>query len=349
MPVDPRLYELLAEAKARPSKLYRAFDTGFKGVDEGIQGYLKGQAIKDSLRERTLKQQTLSDALGGIPPEEGIMNLTGEQGVIQHPNLAVYAAFEKAKRDRQPKPGDNYTPEQAEAVSSGDPSKLAHAFGGVIPRSAVAANTTSRGVTGRNDFYGTKGSQINLQQLPSEMGPNTGAGAAFGVKIAARQGKSLVATPGSAQKMGLASGDIARAVLRAAPQLDVIRGADFSQNLATRISAIGQKITANPNGPDAPKLRREMYDILDDLDKSATPFIQNHLKNYEELMAPLPEGVKRRESGEDLPDIPFNDGSGSGQDATMVTIRDSQGGLHKIPAANFGKAKQRDPGLQVVQ
>jgi hypothetical protein len=32
----------------------------------------------------------------------------------------------------------------------------------------------------------------------------------------------------------------------------------------------------------------------------------------------------------------------------MVTIRDSQGGMHQIPSASISKAKQRDPGLQVV-
>lgn len=305
-----QLYLELAKALAQPSKLYRALDTGLGGVDKALEGYTKGSAVGDAVRKRNLDRQTLAEALGNQPLEEGIRNLTGEGGASQNTNIDNLIALDKARRESLPKPGESYTADQAAAVASGDPSKLAKAFGGVIPRTAVAANTTASGVHGKNEFFGTRGSQINLQQLPSEMGPSTGAGAAFGVKIAARQGKSLVANPGSAQKIGLASGDIARAVLRAAPQLDALRGADFSQNLATRLSSIGQKITGNPNGPDVPKLRKEMYDILDELDKSATPFIQNHLKNYEEMMSPLPDTVKRRESGEDLPNIPFNDGSG---------------------------------------
>jgi len=40
-----------------------------------------------------------------------------------------------------------------------------------------------------------------------------------------------------------------------------------------------------------------------------------------------------------------NGGTGSG----MVRFKDSQGGIHDIPAANLDKAKQRDPGLQVIQ
>lgn len=42
-------------------------------------------------------------------------------------------------------------------------------------------------------------------------------------------------------------------------------------------------------------------------------------------------------------------GSGGGTASGMVRFKDSQGGVHDIPAANLDKAKQRDPGLQVIQ
>jgi len=35
--------------------------------------------------------------------------------------------------------------------------------------------------------------------------------------------------------------------------------------------------------------------------------------------------------------------------AQMIRIKDSTGKMHDLPAANLSRAKQRDPGLVVVQ
>lgn len=147
--------------------------------------------------------------------------------------------------------------------------------------------------------------QYTLQDLPSNQGPSTAGGAAYQVKVAARQGKTIVAKAGSAQRTGLSSGDLARAILRAAPTEEAMKAANFSDNLVTRFSLMKQKLTADPSAVDNPKIRREIYDIFDEMDKSATPFIKNQLDDLESLMGPLPPGIRKRQLGETLPDIPF--------------------------------------------
>lgn len=316
------LYDKLAEAYARPSGAYRTFQTAADIPQKALEGYLAGSQVADSIRERKNKQRTLTDILGGTMPAgtEGYGNLTAEQFKPTAEILSGIGAIDKANKSGAPKVSDFVSQDQALKALTGvqgkttpeDQAFLSAFPPGQIPRQDFATyfngKTNKQTANSRSDIAGANVGRINLQQLPSELGPNTGAGAAYGVKIAARQGKSIIAKPGSAQRMSLASGDIARAVIRAAPQLDAQRGADFSQNLATKISSISQRITSNPNGPDAPKLRKEMYDILDDLDKSATPFIANHLQNYEDLLGSLPAGVKQRELGETLPDVPFDAG-----------------------------------------
>lgn len=308
------LFAELAKALGQPSRASRAVTAAADVPLEAMKGYNTAAEFGDTIRKRKLGQQTLLEALGGQMPAgtEGYGSLTTEAaGTLAKP-LEAIAAIDKANKEGRGKPEDFYDAAQTDAVASGDPTKLNVAFHGKTPRTAVAANTTARGVTGKNDFFGKRGGQIDLTQLPSELGPNTAAGAAYVVKVAARQGKSLVANPGSAQRISLGSGDIARAVLRAAPQLDALRGASFAENLMTRWSSLTQKLTADPDGTDAPKIRKEMYDILDDLDKSATPFIANHLANFDELLGTLSPAMRKRELGDTLPDIPFNAGGPAG-------------------------------------
>lgn len=95
-----RLFELLAEAKGRPSKALRAVESAGKAGEGILGGYRYGQGWGDEMRRRGLEQQTLEDALGGQPIEKGLMNLTGESGAIQHPNIMAEIALRKAEKER---------------------------------------------------------------------------------------------------------------------------------------------------------------------------------------------------------------------------------------------------------
>lgn len=159
--------------------------------------------------------------------------------------------------------------------------------------------------TGGSLMSNVREKQFTMQDLPSNQGPNTAAGAAYQVKVAARQGKNLIAKSGSSQRLGLAQGDLARAVLRNSPTDEAMRNANFSDNTINRWNQIKQKITSDPQAANNPLIRKEMYDIFDEMDRSATPFIQNQLDDMESVGFKIPANVRKRQMGLTLPDIPF--------------------------------------------
>lgn len=168
--------------------------------------------------------------------------------------------------------------------------------------------------TAGSAYAGVREKQFTLQDLPSNQGPSTAGGAAYQVKVAARQGKALIAKAGSPQRTGLATGDLARSVLRNSPTDEAMRNANFSDNLITRWSQLKQKITADPTSVNNPQIRREIYNLFDEMDKSATPFIKNQLDDMESTGFTIPPNVRKRQLGETLPDIPFEEGpSDNGQ------------------------------------
>lgn len=159
--------------------------------------------------------------------------------------------------------------------------------------------------TGGSQMAGVRAKQFTLQDLPSNQGPNTAGGAAYQVKVAARQGKNLIAKAGSSQRLGLATGDLARAVLRASPTDEAMHNANFSDNTINRWSQIKQKITSDPGSVNNPAVRKEIYSIFDEMDKSAAPFIQNQLDDMADAGFPVTAATRKRQMGETLPDIPF--------------------------------------------
>jgi len=173
------------------------------------------------------------------------------------------------------------------------------------------------GVKGKSTGYGStmapiRQAQYTLQDLPSNQTPTTAGGAAYQVKVAARQGKAIIGKPGSPQQLALAASDLARAVQRSAPQLDTLEGAGFSNNFTTQMNRLVQQITADPTGKDVPKIRRQIYDMLDDLDKTATPWITNQLDAMEEVGFKVSPLMRKRQLGLTIPDVPFVEGLGQG-------------------------------------
>lgn len=303
------LFAELARALGQDSRGLRAVKAASEIPFQAMAGYDAGAQFRDRLNSRKLQNQTLSSALGGNIPSglEGFGNTTvGAATALEKPITAI-AALDKARRDGLSKPGETYTPEQTAAVASGDPTQLAKAFGGAVPRTAVAANTTARGITGKNDFFGAKTGQMGLQELPSLLGPNTAPGAAYMVKVSARQGKSLIAKATSPQNLSLAGADLARAVQRSAPFSSTIGESDYGNTLLTTWGRLKQKLDSDPKSPDVPKLRKQLYDTFDELDKASTPWIENHLASYEERMGALSPAERARQLGTNIPEIPFQD------------------------------------------
>lgn len=179
---------------------------------------------------------------------------------------------------------------------------------GKVPGNTKLVGDPALGVGGYADV---KQKQNIFQDLPSQTSPTNVSGAAAQVQLAVRQGKGLIAKPGSPQQIALASSDVARAVQRSAPQLETLNGSSFANNFVTQISAISQKITANPTAADVPKLRRQIYDILTELETTSKPVVERSLNNIENIYAGnLPQNwqqIKNKELGMDFPDIPFQE------------------------------------------
>lgn len=161
--------------------------------------------------------------------------------------------------------------------------------------------------TGGSQMAGVRNRQFGLQDLPSNQPSTSAGGAAYQVKVASRQLKALIAKATTPQAIGLAGSDIARMVQRSAPLAQTLGEADFGNNFTTKWNLLTQKITADPTSKDVPKIRRELYNMADELDKSASPFIANQLDDMEEHEFAVSAATRKRQMGETLPDIPFID------------------------------------------
>lgn len=174
---------------------------------------------------------------------------------------------------------------------------------------------------GKEPYGAVRERQNILSALPSKSGQTTPAGAASGVQLAVRQGKGLIAKPGAPQQIALAASDLARAVQRSAPQLDTLEGAGFSKNISTRLSQVIQNLTAKGKSTvDVPDLRKQLFDIFNELESTSKPIIERELRQIErtyKAKGKLPDdwdGMKNDEMGGQFPDIPFQ-GKDSGKDS----------------------------------
>lgn len=241
------------------------------------------------------KQQQMFSQLSQIPE---LAQLAGP--ISQNPELLGQLGPALLKPQ---KPSAEYSAVGGELSPEGQTLVIDKFSGDVRPSGPKGSKSTGYGAS----MGPIRKAQYTLQDLPSNQGPSTAAGAAYQVKVAARQGKSLVAKAGSAQRTGAASGDLGRAVMRAAPTDEALKNLNFSDNLATRWSFLKQKLTADPGYADNPKVRKEIYSIFNEMDQSSQPWIANQLDYMEEVGFPISKKMRSKQLGENLPDIPFID------------------------------------------
>lgn len=365
------LFQELAKALARPSGAYRAAEAALAIPGQAVQGYSDVMSKKAAATEAKLKpyeiytkiadtagrntadaifkqnglqvpQLNRTPAASGSPT--GVTNLADQfnsgdiGGKELDRGIKLQGAATSFEQNRPRRPGEvmpnliqsGMKPEEAQAWITAN----TNPDGTVSNRNYddLTKALTARGANARGGFYSAKAGQLGLDELPSRSGPNTAAGASYQVLLGSRQGQALVANPlTSPQKLGLAAGDLSRSVMRAAPQLDAYRGADYSNTLTNKLNRITQTLTSGAYKPeDVPVIRKELYTIFKDLRDSSRPFIANHLSNMESF---LPEnlpadwnGVKSRELGDNIPEIPFQETAGpSGSKTYQKTATNKQG------------------------
>lgn len=94
------LYDELAKAYARPSGPFRDAAAAIDVGNQAIEGYKSGAVLADDARKRKIKQQTLSEALGGdVPGLEGFGNTSVETLDELAKPITAAAALDKAMKD----------------------------------------------------------------------------------------------------------------------------------------------------------------------------------------------------------------------------------------------------------
>lgn len=266
----------------------------------GTAGKLGGEALQQrSLRkQKQQKQKQTFDDLSQIPQ---LASLAGP--ISRNPELLSQLGPVLLKPQ---KPTPEYSVVGGEMSPAGEPLIIDKFSGEIRPSGPKGSKATGTGAS----LAPIRTAQYTMQDLPSNQAPTTSGGAAYQVKVAARQGKTIIAKAGSAQRTGMATGDLARAILRAAPTDDAMKSGNFSDNMVTRWSLLKQKLTADPGVVDNPKVRREIYNIFDEMDKSAEPFIRNQLDEMSDQGFPVSKKTYERQLGLNIPDVPFIDLTG---------------------------------------
>jgi len=287
-------WDAIIQAKQRAAQNRQQMMQGFGQTlaDLGASGGDILQKRKEAL-EKEKKKKDLFAQLSQVPQ---LAQLAGPMS--SDPALIGQLGPELLKN---PKPQMEWAPVSGMLSKSGRPLEIDKTTGEI--REAGPAGSASTGY-GAN-MAPIRKAQYTMQDLPSNQPPSTSGGAAYQVKVAARQGKSLIAKAGSAQRTGLAIGDLARAILRAAPTDEAMQHANFSDNMVTRFSLLKQKITADPNAVNNPQIRKEMYAIFDEMDKAAEPWIKNQLDEMKDQGFPISQKTYERQLGLNIPDIPF--------------------------------------------
>lgn len=273
------------------------------GYNAFQQQYDAAQQKAMERAKQTKWQQAISDLMQNPSVPQNVKMFAPLIG--QYPELAGQIMPELLKVQQGKA---EWAPVSGTLSKSGRPLEIDKFTGEIREAGPEGAKSSGYGAT----MAPIRQAQYTLQDLPSNQTPTTAGGAAYQVKVAARQGKAIIGKPGSPQQLSLAASDLARAVQRSAPQLDTLQGAGYSDNLVTTLNRLSQRITADPTGKDVPKIRRQIYDLLDDLDKTATPWITNQLDAMEEVGFKVSPLMRKRELGLTIPDVPFVEGLSQG-------------------------------------
>lgn len=145
------------------------------------------------------------------------------------------------------------------------------------------------------------------------------------------------------------------------------------KNLWADLANIGTYLSGSPQPAEVPKVQQRLKQVVTSLkavDNKVIddnlginkiifrPLIKNDPNRWQDLVTAINQstvGVSQTPllgggSAPAAPQLggPGAGGGGSGQAGT-IRFRDSQGGMHDIPASNLDAAKLRDPGLKVIQ
>lgn len=311
------LYLQAAKQKAANRQMhFQALGQALGDVGGGIGSVIQARKQQQQAMQRKQQQKEMADAIAKQYPQFAPF----ASGIASNPETTLPAVLKQLGTQNKPIP---WAPVPGGQSEQGFP--VFYNRGN--PAQEMVGNVKIKPSSGSN-YANVRQKQYALQDLPSNQSATTAGGAAYQVKVAARQGKALIAKATTPQAIALASSDLGRAVQRSAPLAETIGASNFANNLTTQYNLLRQKLTSDPTSQDIPKIRRAIYDMFDDLDKSATPFISNQLDEMNEGGFPISANTRKRQLGETLPDIPFidlsNPKSTGGSDISSMSDQELQ-------------------------
>ena len=101
------------------------------------------------------------------------------------------------------------------------------------------------------------------------------------------------------------------------------------------------RLTNVPQGAEIGAFLKQQQDYINDLSKNARDRVDAFHSSVADEYAPLMGADREAQFRKSI--------ARKAPPGTMVKIQDSQGGFHEIPADKLDKAKERDPGLKILQ
>lgn len=225
-------------------------------------------------------------------------------------------------------------PEQGAAIASGSPSAIADAYGGVAPveaynQAANKAMEVKKTIAGEVSKESESSQRIGqLKTLASNLSKTLEK---YQPGILGNQlGQVYQATGGRYGSPGAA------AIQNASNPLATALNTELSRRFNSgEVELLTNSLIPQPK--DTPQYAKQKLANLNSLINSMATGNENNVRN---VAAAITSGA--------IPNIAQQAQPQAAPVSDMVTIRDSQGGLHTLPSKNLDAARKRDPGLTVV-
>lgn len=158
----------------------------------------------------------------------------------------------------------------------------------------------------------------------------------------------------SPQQLDYAMTDLAAIFQNGSPHETALNRQQYN-TLKTKFINLKTFLTSNPSAANQPEIQQQLKNTVNEIKRVDNKIISDNLGvegiAFEGLIRRNPDRWKRMTEAvqgtttglEPIP-VPAQGAAGG-----MVTIKASDGSMHRLPSSNLDKARQRDPGLQVVQ
>jgi hypothetical protein len=358
MAASAELFSELAKALSQPSHAYRAATEGLGIPVSALEGYLGGLGAGKTIRQSKFATSPAGSYFNdntlpyNFKPDTSVEDFTALEPFAK-PNVGMVANF--------------ISPDQAKVLGV-DP-KVIDAFGGKpIPRQVAQSNITKQqadtknGILGR--MAGARESAVELSAQKAATQYGGGAAAQPAIKESFNRIAQVQRTRGLLDQIRNQGGranpqqraELAMSTARTLNPSGVLTNEAMDMMLPqSAVGKYGNAMQYMQNAPydtDFAQFANRFSDLLDREEVINKKIVQSG-GQYAAPFARFGADVQPPEDmggSQGNPNIPTGvPGQGTGTPQGMVHIRDSQGGEHYLPQGAFGNAKQRDPGLQVIQ